>query len=115
MDANEKRGIEIKEIEKVYNIIEIISCSKFGDNVPLCKPNQKWLECNLEENKLKKNRNEKNPDPINVHVESITIESLKANKFPILIDGELCGPYHKVVITKSSQSFNLKTFNNILN
>ncbi len=47
------------------------------------------------------------------HVGSITIESVTADKFAVMMDGEVFGPYHKIVINQATQSVSLQTFSQV--
>jgi len=112
--GEQNRSAEINETTKTYNSISIQSCSSFGDRGSLVAPSQPWLEVFVEESGSKRKKKMRDCDVgTNYHVGSITIESPTFQQFSVLMDGELHGPFHKVIINASQHTFSLKTFNNV--
>ncbi|KAF0981491.1 hypothetical protein FDP41_012148 [Naegleria fowleri] len=112
--GEENRAAEIQEPAKTYNSISIQSCSLFGDRGSLVAPSQPWLEVFIEETGSKKKKKMRDCDVgTNYHVGSVTIESSTFQQFSVLMDGELHGPFHKIIISSSQQTFKLQTFNNV--
>lgn len=108
------RSSEVNEQPKVYQNISILSCSSFGDRGTLVSPGQPWLEVFAENTTSKKRSKLRDCDiGTNYHVGSITIESNTHQPFTVMLDGELYGPFHKVIINAPTQTFNLQTFNNV--
>jgi hypothetical protein len=112
------RSSEINEQTKMFQSISIKSTSRFGDRGALVGPNQPWLEVFADEN-VAKTGNKKRIKlrdcdmGTNYHVGSISIESPTAAHFSVLMDGELYGPFHKVIINASDYRFQLRTFNKV--
>ncbi|KAL9644284.1 hypothetical protein ABK040_005745 [Willaertia magna] len=110
------RSCEINEPTKTYNSISIQSCSMFGDRGSLVAPSQPWLETFVEEFGSKRKKKMRDCDiGTSYHVGSITIESSTFQQFSVLMDGEIYGPFHKLIINASSaqQTLKLQTFNNV--
>ena len=111
--GEENRSSEINEGTKTYNSISIQSCSLFGDRGSFVAPSQPWLEVFAEETGSKKKKKMRDGDAgLNYHVATITVES-QSLPFSILMDGELQGPYHKIIINASKNTFKLQTFSDI--
>jgi hypothetical protein len=114
MDTNEKSNssLEVHEPPRTYNHIVIKSCSKYGDRGALVAPAQKWLEVNFEDaaQRKKKPKARDHELGVNCHVASITIESTSSDMFHVILDGELYGPFHKLIINKTVLSFQTQTF-----
>ncbi|KAL0481004.1 hypothetical protein AKO1_013663 [Acrasis kona] len=112
------RSSEINEPTKTFQSISIRSTSRFGDKGSLVGPNQPWLEVFADEN-VAKQSNKKRVKlrecdmGTQYHVGSLTIESPSVAQFSVLMDGELYGPFHKVIINATDLSFPLKTFNKV--
>jgi len=103
----------VAEPSKFYQSIMIKNVSKFGDKAPLASPCQGWLEVALIDDVVakKKKKNRDCDQAQSVHVENVTIDSNGPMKFPILMDGELYGPFHKIIIEcKNRLQFDLMTF-----
>jgi hypothetical protein len=111
------RSSEINEQTKTFQNISIKSTSRFGDRGSLVGPNQPWLEVFADENLKSDNRRKKKLRDCDLgtqyHVGSITIDSPTAAYFSVLMDGELYGPFHKVIINASDYRFPLRTFNKV--
>jgi len=119
MDTSETTfNIAINEPAKIYQSIIIKNVSKPGDKGPIANPNTSWLEVTLIDDAIlkKKKKNRETEQCISIHVDSITIESQSVTKFPILMDGELYGPFHKLIIeSKNRIKFDLMTFQKLNN
>jgi hypothetical protein len=114
------RSSEINEQTKTYQSISVKSTSRFGDKGSLVGPNQPWLEVFADENLSTQKQRDKRKVKLRdcdmgtqYHVGSISIESPSASMFSILMDGELYGPFHKVIINASDYRFSLRTFNKV--
>ncbi len=123
------RATEIAEKEKTYTSISIVSSSYLGDKGLFVGPNQPWLEVVTEDfavtdvkaqQTVKKRKKVKDTSDASAitnitkyHVGSITIESVTADKFAVMMDGEVFGPYHKIVINQATQSVSLQTFSQV--
>ena len=105
------RTAEISETSKTYNFISIRSTSAAGDKGELVGPCQPWLEVYTEELVGQKDKRKKPPVPLNYHVASVSVESSTIDKFTIVLDGEIYGSYHRIVINASNNTLNLMTFN----
>jgi diacylglycerol kinase family enzyme len=51
---------------------------------------------------IKKKKKTTQPDqPSQIHVKSLTVSSSSSQKFPIILDGEIYGPFHKIIVESS--------------
>lgn len=116
------RITEIAEQLKTYQSISVRNCTSCGDKGELVAPSQPWLEVYAEEvNAAAKKKKSQRPQDFgnSYHVATLNIESATAQQFSIILDGELYGPFHKVLISaaKANQkpfALNLMTFNDII-
>lgn len=106
------RTAEINEPPKTYNVISIRSCSMASDRGEMVAPCQPWLEVFTEEVNTGKDKKKKSANVVNTsyHVASLSIESNTIDKFAVVLDGEIYGSYHRIVINLSSNTMNLMTF-----
>lgn len=110
------RTTEIQEPAKTYYSITVKSVSGSGDErSALVGPNQPWLEVTAEEFGIKRRRTRAKENDLvtNYHVGSISIESSGVHQFSVALDGEVYGPFHKILINPSTNTVNLQTFNRV--
>lgn len=109
------RTSEIQEPGKTYYSITVQSVSCQGDRGSLVAPSQPWLEVSAEEFSMKKKRSKSKESEtiVNYHVGSISIESTSVHQFSVAMDGEIYGPFHKILINPSTTTIDLQTFNNV--
>ncbi|KAL0479896.1 hypothetical protein AKO1_007382, partial [Acrasis kona] len=107
------RSAEIKEPPKNYRSIVINSLSKCTDRGSLVAPNQQWLEVFIDDrpynNKVKTSLSELKDEEVGTsyHVGTITIESDGVETFSVLMDGELFGPFHRIIISEAQHTISL--------
>lgn len=125
---------EVTEETQLYASISIKSVSGFGSNprvsdgnkktltslAPIAAPHDNWLEVSISKFDTEKRRRRlfREQDlPECLHVGSIKIENNDPDGFHIVLDGELYGPFHKVIVqpytdtvTKELVTFNVQTF-----
>lgn len=102
---------------KLFNSIIIKAVSKYGEKGTLANPSQPFLEVNIQEDNKKKKKFKELDVGTNLHVHSITLESAvstQASKFHVMIDGEIYGPVHKLIIEKNkSKIVDVMTFDSL--
>jgi len=106
---------QIIEKPSLFHSICVKSTSIPGDQGAMASPVQPWLEVFSEDTlsqKRKAKLREEDQSANSHHVAQLIVDSATAGKFNILMDGEVYGPYHKIIIARDNKvkSFNMMSF-----
>lgn len=106
---------QISDRSSIYHSICVKSTSIPGDTGVLASPDQPWLEVLCEDVSTQKRRQklrEEDQSGYSYHVAQLIVDSATAAKFHILMDGELYGPYHKIIIALDNKikNYNVMTY-----
>jgi len=114
VDTKGQTSSNVSFTERNYSSIVIKAVAKYGDKGNLALPTRSWLEVNYLDDTRKKKKFKELDIGANVHVNAFTLESAtstQASKFTVMIDGELYGPVHKLIIEKNkTQIMNFMTY-----
>lgn len=101
----------VRQPVRSYQSLTIKSCSVPGDHGSVVRCSDRWLEVTSEDQESIARSQRFGSEYINsYHIGSITIDSPSIEKFHIVVDGELYGPFHRTIVMGNKEKNNYETF-----